>query len=166
MKSNQRARGTLLIVLTAFAIMVVVSSSAVMGKAQSSNHDLSPQIKSFENYSKDFKAMEQPLKGQDLEVLFDLDHTATTAGDRLYAANAALEMYDGISFQPDRLRAKRILKEKLLDYYSWAFDQDVTRTAGVLTFVKIPAAAQLGLRMKDDMRTTKEKLDAIAASLQ
>jgi hypothetical protein len=166
MKCDRGARGTLLVVLTAFAILVAISFPVLIGKAQSSNHDLSPLIKSFENYTKDFRAMEQPLKGQDLEVLFDLDHTATTAEDRLYAVEAALEMYDGISSQPDRLKAKRILKEKLLDYYSWAFDQDVTRTAGVLAFVKIPAAAQLGLRMKDDMRTAKEKLDAISSSLQ
>jgi hypothetical protein len=165
MKSNQRSPRTPSIGLTSFAIVAIVLFPALLGKAQSSDHDLSPQIKVFENYNKDFKAMEQPLKGQDLEILFDLDHTALAAEDRLYAANAALEIYDSISSQPDRLRAKRILKEKLLDYYSWAFDQDATRTAGAITFTRLPAVAQLGLRMEDDMRTTKKKLDAIAASL-
>lgn len=141
------------------------ASPVLRGRPQSNPHDLSSQIEVFQNYSKDFRAMEQSLKGEDLEVLFDLDHTATAAEDRLYAANAALQMYDSVPSPPDRVQVGRILKEKLLAYYSWVFDQDVTRTTGVLTFVKIPAAAQLGLRMKDDLRAAKERLDVIAESL-
>jgi hypothetical protein len=35
----------------------------------------------------------------------------------------------------------------------------------MLSFVKVPAIAQAGLKMKDDMRLAKETLDTIAASL-
>lgn len=150
--------------LAVLTVLIAVSP-VLLGQAQPNQHDLSEQIKTFENYSKDFRAMQEPLKGQDLEVLFDLDHTATTEEDRLYAANAALQIYDSISSPSDRAKAKVILKERLLNYYSWVFDKDVTRTAGVLAFVKVPAAAQLGLRMRDDMRAAKEKLNTIAASL-
>ena len=165
MKSDQHPRKALLVVLSTLSLSAAFSFSVLIGKAQSGSHDLSPQIKSFENYSKDFRAMRTPVTGEDWEALVDLDDTAFRTEDRLHAANAALEMYDAISSQPDRLRAKRILKERLLDYYSWAFDQDATRTAGLLTFVKIPAAAQLGLKMKEDLRAAKETIDAITASL-
>ena len=165
MKSNQAPRGALLVALAVLTVLVAVSQ-VLVGQAQPNQHDLSSQIKAFANYSKDFRAMQEPLKGQDWEVMLDLDHTATTAEDRLYAVNAALQMYDSISSQSDRVNVRRILKEQLLDYYSWVFDQDVTRTTGVLTFVRVPAAAQLGLRMKDDMRAAKEKLDSIVGSLE
>jgi len=78
--------------------------------------------------------------------------------------DAELQMYDTISCKPDRAKAKRILKGQL-GYYSWLFDSEVTRTTGGLTFPKVPAAAQMGLRMKDDLRAAKDKLDAISASL-
>jgi hypothetical protein len=166
MKSNQAPRGAVLSVALAVLGVLIAMSPVLLGQAEPNQHDLSSQIKTFANYSKDFRAMQEPLKGQqDLEVLFDLDHTATSAEERMYAANAALQMYDSISSASDRAKVKGILKEQLLDYYSWVFDQDVTRTAGVLTFIKVPAAAQLGLRMRDDMRAAKEKLDTIAASL-
>ncbi len=128
-------------------------------------HALGPQVKLFNNYSKDFEAMEEPLHhGEELEVLQFLDQAAKTAEDRLYALDAELRMYDSVSCKPDRDNLKIILKGQL-EYYSWVFDSEVTRVTGGLTFIKMPAAAQTGLRMKDDLRAAKGKLDAIAASL-
>jgi hypothetical protein len=128
-------------------------------------HALGPQVKLFNNYSKDFEAMEEPLHhGEELEVVQFLNQAAKTAEDRLYALDAELRMYDSVSCKPDRDNLKIILKGQL-EYYSWVFDSEVTRVTGGLTFTKMPAAAQTGLRMKDDLRAAKEKLDAIAASL-
>lgn len=152
----------LLIVL---AVVLVLTSipPRINGQTRLS-HDLSGQVSTFENHVKDIRAMEN-ANPVDKEVLQDLEHSAMTAEERLYAANTALEMYYSISSQADRASAQRIFKEKFLDYYSWAFDQEVTRTTGELTFLKGPAAAALGLHVKDDMRAAKDKLDAIAASL-
>jgi hypothetical protein len=36
----------------------------------------------------------------------------------------------------------------------------------MLSFVKVPAIAQTGLKMKDDMRAAKAKLDSITDSLE
>lgn len=128
-------------------------------------HALGPQVKLFNNYSKDFEAMEEPLHhGEELEVLEFLDQAAKTAEDRLYALDAELRMYDTVSCKPDRDNLRIILKGQL-EYYSWLFDSEVTRITGGLTFTKMPAAAQTGLRMKDDLRAAKDKLDAISASL-
>jgi hypothetical protein len=132
---------------------------------QPNPHDLIAQAKVFGNYSKDFKAMEQPSHGEEFELLMFFDTVAKTAEDRLYGANFALEMYDGISCRPDRLKASRILKKEL-GYYSFLFDSEVTATTGILAVVKVPAVAQLSLKMKDDLRAAKEKLDTIAAALR
>ena len=133
--------------------------------ADSSQHDLSSQVSIFSNYSKDFRALEDSLHGEDLQAVQFLDSVATTAEDRLHAAKAMLDMYGNILCKPDRERVRSILKEQL-DMYSWMMDHEADRTAGFLQFAKVPAAAQLGLRMKDDLRATKNQLDEIAASLK
>ncbi|MFZ0819426.1 MAG: hypothetical protein WAM91_05110 [Candidatus Acidiferrales bacterium] len=143
----------------------ILSAQSATSQARVNPHDLSAQIKSFANFSKDFRAMQEPVRGIDFDTLHDLDNMATNEEDRLFAANGALQLFDSITCQQDRVSARRILKDQLLDYYSWVFDHDITTISGLLTFVKIPAAAQLGLRMKDEMRAAKEKIDAIAASL-
>jgi hypothetical protein len=165
MESKQQI--ALSVVLAVGAILASSIPPRVNGQTRPVLHDLSAQVTIFENHIKDIRAMENGLPNPvDKAVLQDLEHSAVTAEDRLYAANAALEMYDSISSQTDRAKARRIVKEKFLDYYSWAFDQEVTRTTGELTFLTGPAAAALGLQMKDDMRAAKERLDAIATSLQ
>lgn len=152
-----------LVLLGAFSFVTPLDTAD--SRAQANPNDLTAQVTAFENYSKDFTAMEQPLKhGEELQILQFLDQVARTAEDRLYGAKFGLEMYDSISCKPDRAKARRILKDQL-GFYSFLFESEVTRTASGLTFVKTPAAAQLGLKMKDDLRTAKEKLDAIAASL-
>jgi hypothetical protein len=74
-------------------------------------------VKVFANYSKDFRALEDSLQGDELEEVEFLDGVAITVEDRLHAANSMLEMYDSISCKPDRAKARPILK-KQLDYYS------------------------------------------------
>jgi len=172
MKVDRGLRSVLLVALA------IVGTAALLGtfptrpwgqvsgsRLQSSPHDLSPQLNAFQNYSKDFREMLKASHGEEFEVVDLLDHVATTAEDRLDATAAMLQMYDNISSKSHRARVKPILKKQLA-MYSWLFDQETSRTAGALTFVKAPAAAQMGLRMKDDLRAAKEKLDAIAASLE
>lgn len=170
MKINQSLCGASLVVLAVFGTSLLATfptclrGQAANTQSQSNAHDLRARVTTFDNYSKDFREMEKSLHGVELEVLEDFDRVATTAEDRLYAAYAMLHMYDTISCKSDRVRVKPILKEGL-DYYSWQMDNEVRRTTGLLTFTKVPAAAQIGLQMKDDLRAAKQKLDAIAASL-
>jgi hypothetical protein len=56
--------------------------------SKSTSHDLSAIGKTFDNYSKDFRAMEQPLgHGDELLALESLDQVATTAEDRVSAGS-------------------------------------------------------------------------------
>ena len=66
--------------------------------------------------------------------------------------------------QPLHGELRKILKSQL-DYCSWGVDSEVKRTTGRTTFAKSQAAAQMGIRLKDDLRTAKDKIDAIASSL-
>lgn len=128
-------------------------------------HDLSAISTAFDNYGRDFGAMERPLSpGNDLAALEFLQQVAMTSEDRIFAANTELQMYDSLSCGTDRVKVKRILKVQLA-MYSWLFDQEITRTTGGLNFVKAPAAAQMAVSMKDEMRAAKEKLDALGSSL-
>ncbi len=129
------------------------------------SHDLSALEEAFSSYSKDFRALEAPLHGDELQEVEFLDEVATTAEDRLHAANAMLEMYKNISCKPDREKVKPIVKEQF-NYYSWQMGNEADRSAGSLQFAKLPAIAQMGLKMKDDLRAAKSKLDEIAASLK
>jgi hypothetical protein len=45
------------------------------------------------------------------------------------------------------------------------FENDGDRIAQMLTFTEVPATAQLGLKLRDDMLATSNKLDKIAISL-
>src|SRR5580700_12825 len=169
MKPDHGVRSTLLVVVAVGIALSTMFPRQLEGQRSTSGskpnpHDLTKLEQSFSNYSKDFREMLKATQGEGFEIVNDLDHTATTAEDRLGAAGAMLKMYDNISCNSDRAMVKPILKRELA-MYSWLFDQETGRTAGALTFVKVPAAAQMGLQMKDELRDAKEKLTAIAASL-
>jgi hypothetical protein len=144
-------------------VVLVLIATGKSQKAENNPHDLSALVTTFGNYEKDFQAMEK-ASDSEFQMMEFLEQTALLAEDRIYAANAELKMYDAISCGSDRQKVKGILKDQL-DYYVWVFDKEVTRTTGGLTFVKVPAAAQTGLQMKDQMRAAKEKLEAIRAGL-
>ena len=163
MKVNLMLRGASLVALG--ALLFETFPTRLGGQAASSPpHDLSAQVKAFSNYSKDFRALEGSLHGEEWQEVDFLDGIATTAAETFEAANTMLDMYDSISCKPDRAKVRPILK-KHLDYYSRNMDWEADRSAGSLQFAKVPAVAQMGLRMKDDLRAAKEKLDAIGGSL-
>jgi hypothetical protein len=58
-----------------------------------------------------------------------------------------------------------IVKDQL-QYYSKETEVDIEQTNIDLAYVKSTAAAQLGLRMKDDLRDVKETLDSMERTLQ
>jgi hypothetical protein len=153
--------------ITVVAVMIVLLdtiSLRLVAQSSSSSRDVTAQMHLFSDYSKDFRAMEGSLTGEEWQEVDFLSGVATSAEERLYAVGAMLDMYAVVSAPPDREKVKSILK-KQLDYYSWQMDNEADRTAGSLQFAKKPAVAQLGLKMKDDLRSTKRKLAAIAASL-
>ena len=160
MKRNQTLRRA-----AAVAVAIILLDAVPLRLAAQSSSSLASQMHLFSDYSKDFRAMGSSLSGEEWQEIDFLSDVATSAEERLYAVGAMLDMYAAVSSPTDRAKVRSILK-KQLDYYSWQMDNEADRTAGSLQFAKKPAVAQMGLKMKDDLRATKRKLDAIAASLE
>jgi hypothetical protein len=93
-----------------------------------------------------------------------LHTTSALAFERLLALTFTVRVYRSISCIADRKQAKDILQQQLFDT-AFRFQNDGDRVAQMLVFIEVPSTAQLGLKLKDDMRATKDKLDKIAASL-
>jgi len=83
----------------------------------------------------------------------------------LDATGAFLAVYDKMQCEPDRAIAKAALKYRLA-FYSKLLGIHADGITGYLTLTKLPATAQAGFRLRDDLRAAKSKLDAIAASLK
>lgn len=162
MKINRMLRRATVVAVTIVLLDTVPLTLA--GQSGDSAHGLTVQMRAFSNYSKDFKALEKSLSGDEFQEVDFLSDVAAVAEDRLYAADVILGMYGSVSCPTDRAKLKPIVK-KQLGYYSWQMDNEADRTAGSLQFAKKPAVAQMGLKMKDDLRAAKQKLDAIADSL-
>jgi hypothetical protein len=128
------------------------------------SRDFGAQLKLFENYQKDFQQLEQSSKGTDFEELLFLEGVAAMAAERLYAAQTSSRVYSAIACEADRARVKKLYKDQL-EYFAWQMDHEAARTTGSLSFAKIPAVAQLGLKMKDDLRATKDEIESVSASL-
>jgi hypothetical protein len=61
------------------------------------------------------------------------------------------------------MQAKTVLQEQLHDT-AFKFKNEANKIAEMLKFIRVPATAQLGLKLKEDMRATNDKLDKISAS--
>lgn len=60
---------------------------------------------------------------------------------------------------------KAALKNRL-GFYSYMLGLEADQATGQLAFAKLPAIAQAGIRIRDDLRAAKSKLDEIAVSLK
>jgi hypothetical protein len=160
MTKNRMLRGAV-----AVAVTIILFDAVPLRLAAQSSSSLASQMHLFSDYSKDFRAMGSSLSGEEWQEIDFLSDVATSAEERLYAVGAMLDMYASVSCPTDREKLKSHLKKQLA-YYSWQMDNEADRTAGSLQFAKKPAVAQVGLKMKDDMRAAKRKLDATAASLE
>lgn len=106
----------------------------------------------------------QNVSGRECESTVFLENISASVGERLIALHFALQMFDSISCESDCEKVKNIVKARL-DWSAELINYDSDRVSGMLPFVTIPSTARMGLKMKDDMRAVKEKLDAIAAAL-
>lgn len=126
--------------------------------------DLGAELEAYSHYVDDFHAAGQDASGPEFGATDYLQTASSLAFERLLALNFTLRVYRSISCTADRKQANDILRQQLSDT-AFKFENDGDRIGQMLVFVEVPATAQLGLKLKDDMRATKDKLDKIAASL-
>jgi hypothetical protein len=150
-------------ILLTLVLGIVLTGSPLAGET-SAKHDLSAEIKTFDSYTKDFHAALQSVHGEEFESANYLQELSAKVSERLTSLKYTLKIYDSISCKSDRETVKALVKDQLA-MNAYLINSDADTLLGMLAFVKVPATAQMGLKLKDDMRATKERLDSIAASL-
>jgi hypothetical protein len=116
------------------------------------------------NESTDFEETMKPLQGTEFETALSINNTAQQAVMGLDATVWFLTVYNNMQCDPDRAVAKGILKNRL-GLYAHLLDIEAGQVAGWLAFTQLPVTAQTGLKIKDDLRAAKGKLDDLVALL-
>ena len=160
---------TLLVVVSCLATVSpeVRAQSTGSGSRRSNSQIIRTKAKLFLNYSKDFIdfAKSHKNEGLEYETTLDLHLISQTMSDRMDSASTIMQMYETVLCKEDRTSLVPIVKDQL-QYYSKETEVDIEQTNIDLAYVKSTAAAQLGLRMKDDLRDVKETLDSMERTLQ
>jgi hypothetical protein len=127
-------------------------------------HDIAARKEALLSDASDLDAMGKSLNGTELSAVLQLDQNAGQGVMELDATLWFLAIYDNMQCGPDREVAKEALKNRL-GFYSHLLGLQADQAAGNLAFAKLPATAQAGARIKDQLRAAKAKLYEIAASL-
>jgi hypothetical protein len=126
--------------------------------------DLAAKKKTLLSESTDLEEMGKSLKGPDFDTALHVDQKAQQGIMELDSALWLLGIYDNMQCAPDREIAKAALKNRLA-FYSYLLGLEADQVAGDLAFANSPAAAQTGMRVKDELRAAKGKLDEIVSSV-
>jgi hypothetical protein len=127
--------------------------------------DIAARKQALLNESNDLEEMAKSLNGSEFQAALQLDEKAGQGVMELDATIWFLRVYDNMQCEADREVARVALKNRL-GFYSHLLGLEADQAAGSLAFVRLPATAQAGARIKDDLRAAKRKLDEIAASLE
>ena len=126
---------------------------------------LQKQEKVFLNYNQDFLDFAKAHGEEEFEQTMDLIVVSSEMEDRLAAASTILGIYETLLCKDDRALQLPTVKHQL-QFYSTQVGFAIKQTNLDLANLKSPATIQLALRMKDDLRSTAEMLDAIAKTIQ
>lgn len=171
MRTSIILRRASLLILVALGTAPVPVVSARLGgqndvsQVQSDLRDLAANKTTLENDSGDLEAMATSIQGSEQETLIDFDTIAQKGFLEVDATISFLGVYSKMQCEPDRATAKATLENRI-GFYSHILSLEVDHTNGTLAFAKLPATAQEGTRLRDDLRAAKDKLDGIAASLK
>jgi hypothetical protein len=127
--------------------------------------DLAAKKKTLLSESTDLEEMGKSLKGRNFDTALRVDQKAQQGIMELDSALWLLGIYDNMQCAPDREIAKTALKNRLA-FYSYLLGLEADQVAGDLTFANSLATLQTELRVKDELRAAKSKLDEIVSSVQ
>jgi hypothetical protein len=117
--------------------------------------------------SQDLEAMAQSLngvQGGEFSTAMSLDEKASQGIMEVDAAIWFVALYSKMQCEPDREVARAALKNRL-GFYAHLLDMEADNVGGHLSFTKLPAIAQSGARVRDELRGAKAKMDEIAGRL-
>jgi hypothetical protein len=136
----------------------IAAKRAVLG-------DLDTRKKNLIAQSDDMNSMEKSLNGFDSNNAGTIVDHAQQGMMYLDAIYWFVGIYDRMQCDEDKNLAKAVLQNRL-GFYAHLLDMAVDQTNGNLGLTRVPAVAQQGQRIRDELRAAKDKLDEIAASLK
>lgn len=140
-------------------------AQAVESPSLANERDIEGRKKALLTEAADLEQITKLLTGTEFSAAMQLDEKLGQGIMELDATLWFLGIYDSMQCEADRDVAKTALKNRLA-FYSHMLDLAADQAAGQLAFTRLPATAQAGARIRDDLRAAKSKLDAIAASLK
>lgn len=128
--------------------------------------DLMVRYAAFGDYADHFSRFAESVGPTDRDsvVVADLEGEADLASELLFAAFNDLGIYDELSCPADRARIKPIIAT-LLRYYSDEFAKRAIIVSKFGMALHHTEIANESRKMEADLRSAKERLDAIGASL-
>ena len=126
--------------------------------------DIGTRKKNLTAESQDLESIAKSLRGFDADNAMAMDQRAGDGVAYLDATYWFVGIYDRMQCDEDKNVAKIVLQNRL-EFYAHVLDLAVDQTNGFLGLTRVPAVAQQGQRIRDELRSAKLKLDEIAASL-
>lgn len=127
--------------------------------------DLDTRKRNLIAQSDDMDSMAKSLNGFDSNNAISIADHAQQGMMYLDAMFWFVGTYDRMQCDEDKNLAKAVLQNRL-GFYAHLLDMAVDQTNGNLALTRVPAVAQQGQRIRDELRAAKAKLDEIAASLK
>jgi hypothetical protein len=127
--------------------------------------DLSARKKNLMAQSEDMESIGTSLRGMDIDNEIAIDARAQQGEIYLDAVVWFVATYNRMQCDEDKNVAKVMLQNRL-GFYAHMLDMAADQTNGYLGMTRLPAVAQQGQRIRDELRAAKTKLDEIGASLK
>ncbi len=127
--------------------------------------DLAARKKALLSEAADLEEMEKSLTGVEMDTASSIDEKA---GQGVMEVDATLwfsATYNNMQCDADREVAKTVLKNRL-GFYAHLLDLEAEQVAGELAFTRLPAVAQSGQQIKENLRAAKTTLDEMADLLK
>jgi hypothetical protein len=158
------------VLFAAFPIRLGGQAGASQSQAENSpslpnERDVAALKKALMNDNADLEGMAKSLRGAEFDAAMSIDQKAGQGAMEMDAALWFLGIYDSMQCDADRDIAKAALKNRL-GFYSYMLGLEADQVAGHLPYMRLPATVQASVRVKDDLRAAKGKLDEIAVSLK
>jgi hypothetical protein len=136
----------------------IAAKKAVEGDLRTRKENLTTQ-------SGDLQSIMKSLSGEDFDNALAIDARAGQGEVYLDATYWFVGTYDRMQCDEDKNVAKAVLQNRL-GFYASLLNMAVDQTNEYLGLTRVPAVAQQGQRIRDELRAAKVKLDEVAASLK
>ena len=151
-----------LAVCAVILMLVPTQSFSQQPKRQAEVDFIQIKIKRFIDYQQDFLGFCESRRNDTTEygIASDLNTVASQIYDYLDSTRTLLYIWDNLSCKPDREKVRWIILDQIRDYAK-RIDISIKFVNSRLSFTRIPAMANSGTQMKEDLREIKTLFESI-----